>query len=63
MLQGLVTKFWPNGKIAWQRLDAEQDNGEVSPTGAANAIEYVTQNKDGTFLVTHDDTLGYVRAY
>merc|ERR1719230_1635145 len=56
--QGLVTKFWPSGEIAWQRVDTDQERDDVSPSGPANAVEYVTQNKDGTFLVTHDDTNG-----
>ena len=30
----------------------------IADQGAENAVEYVTVNPDGTYLVTHDDTMG-----
>ena len=52
--QSLVTKISATGKLVWQRVDTPNENAP----NPENAAEYVTVNADGTYLVTHDETLG-----
>ena len=56
--QSLVTKLAADGTLVWQRVDTQDPDKPTADMGAENAVEYVTVNDDGTYLVTHDDTMG-----
>merc|ERR1712187_855197 len=56
--QSLVTKLAADGTLVWQRVDTQDPDNPTADMGAENAVEYVTVNDDGTYLVTHDDTMG-----
>ena len=56
--QSLVTKLAADGTLVWQRVDTQDPDKPTADMGAENAVEYVTVNADGTYLVTHDDTNG-----